>query len=62
MIFDYQLTFAGLRGSGRLDYAAMAPSGLEVGSVTFTAESESFDVDEWDIYLDAIPPVLFGGN
>jgi hypothetical protein len=62
MTFDYQITFGGLTSDGHLEYTVQTTEGPRSGVVSFTAESESFDVDEWDIHLETLPPVLFGGS
>jgi hypothetical protein len=60
LTFDYGIGFGGLSGSGTLSYTANAPSGVTTGTVEFEAQANSTDI--WDISLEEVPPILFGGQ
>ena len=56
----YAFAFPTLSGTGTLEYRAEMSDGIETGSVNFTATATALDV--WDVTLDALPPVFFGGS
>jgi hypothetical protein len=60
LTFSYGIGFGGLTGSGSLAYTANTPAGVSTGTVDFEAHAGAADV--WDITLEVLPPILFGGG
>jgi hypothetical protein len=60
LTFDYGIGLGGLSGSGTLSYTAHTASGVVTGTVAFDAQADSPDV--WDVTLEEVPPILFGGE